>query len=239
MCGALFSLIISIYYPPYILGRFKAHYQDQEIRTDVILAVLARKPSEPYDFHKRVVAVDSFLSSSAAPSLVAANKRVSNILTKLTTEIPNNINSNILKESQEKSLAECIISLKSELKEYFDNKDYGTILSKLSSLKEWWILWTNKDKSFSDTIKSQKFILKCSGYFSIANVIIILLLIISVPTWHTFMKPLYLTTKEHTVTIINSYTPSSIFLLSHKFFSNWKSISCIFTNWNSHSIDSH
>jgi glycyl-tRNA synthetase beta chain len=120
----------------YILGRFKAHYQDQEIRTDVILAVLARKPSEPYDFHKRVVAVNSFLSSSAAPSLVAANKRVSNILTKLTTEIPNNINSNILKESQEKSLAECIISLKSELKEYFDNKDYGTILSKLSSLKE-------------------------------------------------------------------------------------------------------
>ena len=41
-----------------------------------------------------------------------------------------------MKESQEKSLAECIISLKSELKEYFDNKDYGTILSKLSSLKE-------------------------------------------------------------------------------------------------------
>ena len=120
----------------YILGRFKAHYQDQKIKTDVILTVLARKPTEPFDFHKRVVAVDEFSRTKSAPSLVAANKRVSNILSKVQGNIPNQIDSGLLKEPQEVTLAEKIITLNNDLKQFFDNKDYIEILSQLSLLKD-------------------------------------------------------------------------------------------------------
>ena len=98
--------------------------------------MLARKPTEPFDFHKRVVAVDEFSRTKSAPSLVAANKRVSNILSKVQGNIPNQIDSGLLKEPQEVTLAEKIITLNNDLKQFFDNKDYIEILSQLSLLKD-------------------------------------------------------------------------------------------------------
>ena len=120
----------------YILARFKALYQDQKIKTDVILSILARKPSEPYDFHRRVIAVNEFSTTDAAPSLIAANKRVSNILSKVNDTIPTNIDQSLLQVEQEKALAQTIINLSEELQQYFEQKDYTTILARLSLLKD-------------------------------------------------------------------------------------------------------
>ncbi|MCO4799925.1 MAG: glycine--tRNA ligase subunit beta, partial [Colwelliaceae bacterium] len=44
----------------FVLARFKAHYQEQNVSVDVIQAVLANSPTAPLDFDKRVSAVSHF-----------------------------------------------------------------------------------------------------------------------------------------------------------------------------------
>ena len=44
----------------FLLGRFRAWYQDQAISVDVIQAVLARRPTVALDFDRRVKAVAEF-----------------------------------------------------------------------------------------------------------------------------------------------------------------------------------
>ena len=66
----------------FMLGRFRAWYQDEGIAVDVIQAVLARRPTRPADFDARVRAVSHFRTLDSAEALAAANKRVSNILAK-------------------------------------------------------------------------------------------------------------------------------------------------------------
>ena len=66
----------------FMLGRFRAWYQDEGIAVDVIQAVLARRPTRPADFDARVRAVSHFRTLDSAEALAAANKRVANILAK-------------------------------------------------------------------------------------------------------------------------------------------------------------
>src|SRR5690606_35720400 len=72
----------------FLLGRFRAWYQEQGSSVDVIQAVLARRPTSPVDFDQRVHAVTAFRSLPAAEALAAANKRVSNILAKVEGPLP-------------------------------------------------------------------------------------------------------------------------------------------------------
>lgn len=120
----------------YILARFKANYQDSGIKTEVILAVLARKPACPYDFHRRVQAVSKFADNPAAESLSAANKRVSNILAKSANVSKAVVDRSLLVEEQEKCLFNVLESMKTELAPAFAEKDYDLVLGRLAELKD-------------------------------------------------------------------------------------------------------
>ncbi len=120
----------------YILARFKAFYQDLGIKTEVVLSVLARKPSKPFDFHRRVQAVSVFASNVAAESLSAANKRVSNILAKAEDSIPQRVDPAVLSDEYEIALYNAVESCKNELKSSFDTKNYDVALTRLALLKE-------------------------------------------------------------------------------------------------------
>ena len=61
----------------FMLGRFRARYQEEGHAVDTIQAVLARRPTKPADFDARVKAVSHFRTLEAAAALAAANKRVS------------------------------------------------------------------------------------------------------------------------------------------------------------------
>ena len=89
----------------FMLGRFRAWYQDEGIAVDVIQAVLARRPTRPADFDARVRAVSHFRTLDSAEALAAANKRVSNILAKADAAI-GEINLTACVEPAEKALAE-------------------------------------------------------------------------------------------------------------------------------------
>ncbi|MGR5470370.1 glycine--tRNA ligase subunit beta, partial [Vibrio astriarenae] len=52
----------------FMLGRFRAWYQDAGFSVDIIQAVLARRPTKPADFDQRVKAVSHFRELEAAES---------------------------------------------------------------------------------------------------------------------------------------------------------------------------
>ncbi|MGL5487473.1 MAG: glycine--tRNA ligase subunit beta [Shewanella sp.] len=120
----------------FLMARFRAWYQDKGINVDVILAVLARRPTRPADFDSRINAVSHFRSLEASSALAAANKRVSNILAKVEGELPTAINSALLTEAAEQALAAKLTELQPLLAPLFANADYQQALTLLASLRE-------------------------------------------------------------------------------------------------------
>ncbi|WP_297482513.1 glycine--tRNA ligase subunit beta [uncultured Photobacterium sp.] len=120
----------------FMLGRFRAWYQDAGFSIDVIQAVLAMHPTQPSDFDKRVKAVSHFRDLDAAESLAAANKRVGNILAKFDGELPATINNSLLVETAEKELAQKVETVVATLAPVFAAGDYQQALTELASLRE-------------------------------------------------------------------------------------------------------
>ena len=118
----------------FMLGRFRAWYQDEGIAVDVIQAVLARRPTRPADFDARVRAVSHFRTLDSAEALAAANKRVSNILAKADAAI-GEINLTACVEPAEKALAEVVLALRTEVQPLIAQGDYTTVLDKLANLR--------------------------------------------------------------------------------------------------------
>ena len=120
----------------FLMGRFRAWYQDKGISTDVILAVLARYPTRPTDFDNRILAVAHFRELEQATALAAANKRVSNILSKVTGELPQTVNNNLLLEPAEKALSTALAALIPQLEPLFAAGDYQQALTLLAQLRD-------------------------------------------------------------------------------------------------------
>ncbi|MEC6816648.1 glycine--tRNA ligase subunit beta [Photobacterium toruni] len=120
----------------FMLGRFRAWYQDAGFSIDVIQAVLAMHPTQPSDFDKRVKAVSHFRELDAAESLAAANKRVGNILAKFDGELPATVNDSLLVETAEKELAQKVATVVATLAPVFAAGDYQQALTELASLRE-------------------------------------------------------------------------------------------------------
>ena len=118
----------------FMLGRFRAWYQDEGIAVDVIQAVLARRPTRPADFDARVRAVSHFRTLDSAEALAAANKRVSNILAKADAAI-GEINLTACVELAEKALAEAVLALRTEIQPLIAQGDYTAVLDKLANLR--------------------------------------------------------------------------------------------------------
>ena len=118
----------------FMLGRFRAWYQDEGIAVDVIQAVLARRPTRPADFDARVRAVSHFRTLDSAEALAAANKRVSNILAKADATI-GEINLTACVEPAEKALAEAVLALRTEVQPLIAQGDYTAVLDKLANLR--------------------------------------------------------------------------------------------------------
>ncbi|MBC5852595.1 glycine--tRNA ligase subunit beta [Vibrio metschnikovii] len=120
----------------FMLGRFRAWYQDEGFSVDIIQAVLARRPTKPADFDQRVKAVSHFRELEAAEALAAANKRVGNILAKFAGQLPAEVDLALLQEPAEKALAQDVAVMSEALEPAFASGDYQQALSQLASLRE-------------------------------------------------------------------------------------------------------
>ncbi|WP_416306766.1 glycine--tRNA ligase subunit beta [Neptunicella sp. SCSIO 80796] len=120
----------------FILARFRAIYQEQNISVDVIQAVLARKPTRPADFAARIKGVAHFSSLDGAQSLAAANKRVGNILNKNEEAVPEACNPSLLQEPAEVQLNSELSRIKEITSSSLASGDYQAVLSELAKLKD-------------------------------------------------------------------------------------------------------
>ncbi|WP_108945049.1 glycine--tRNA ligase subunit beta [Shewanella halifaxensis] len=120
----------------FFMARFRAWYQDQGVSVDVILAVLARRPTSPADFESRIKAVAHFRTLEQASALAAANKRVSNILAKVEGELPAAIDAKLLVEDAEKALAAKLAELQPQLAPLFAEANYQQALALLATLRD-------------------------------------------------------------------------------------------------------
>ena len=119
----------------FMLGRFRAWYQDEGIAVDVIQAVLARRPTRPADFDARVRAVSHFRTLDSAEALAAANKRVANILAKAEGDI-GAIDVALCVEPAEQALAQSVLSLAKAVQPLIAQGEYTAVLDKLAGLRQ-------------------------------------------------------------------------------------------------------
>jgi glycyl-tRNA synthetase beta chain len=118
----------------FLLGRFRALYEEQGVSVDVVQAVLARRPTVAYDFDLRVQAVTGFRSNPEAEALAAANKRVSNILAKADA-VSTAVNADLLHEPAEQALYESLLAVNADVVSAVNSGDYDAALSQLASLR--------------------------------------------------------------------------------------------------------
>ncbi len=120
----------------YMLERFRAWYEDENISPEIFMAVAAKNLSEPLDINKRVHAVSQFSQLPEAQALAAANKRVSNILEKNGGDSTSTVNPDLLQENAEKALALQVSDKTQQVAPLFQARNYAEALSTLASLRE-------------------------------------------------------------------------------------------------------
>ena len=121
----------------YIIDRFNAWFNDDDIPTTAIQAVMAKSLSRPLDIVQRINAVAHFTQQPEALSLASANKRVANILSKqadFSSDIK--VDMDLLSAPEEIALAQAIARLVDPFGELIDSRNYTESLSLLAVLKE-------------------------------------------------------------------------------------------------------
>jgi glycyl-tRNA synthetase beta chain len=120
----------------YMIERFRAWYEDENIPVEVFRAVSAKRLTRPIDIQRRVHAVHAFTALPEAGALAAANKRVSNILGKLDASHEfSDVNTNLLVESEEKGLYSALESIKEVYSGHLSRAEYAETLATLASLR--------------------------------------------------------------------------------------------------------
>ncbi|MDF1763717.1 MAG: glycine--tRNA ligase subunit beta [Oleibacter sp.] len=120
----------------YLLDRFSAWYQDENIPTGVFQSVRALGVTNALDINRRVQAVFTFGKLEAAQALAAANKRVSNILAKSGGEsVEATVNTELLQQAEEQILAREVAAKQTALTPLMANADYSAALNELAGLR--------------------------------------------------------------------------------------------------------
>lgn len=120
----------------YALDRFSALYSDAGIRPDVFQAVRALELSRPLDIDRRVKAVANFSVLDQAEALAAANKRVSNLLSKAGDEVAAEVDTKLFSEAPEGQLWDAIQAAEADVSPLLAKSDYQASLQRLAGLRD-------------------------------------------------------------------------------------------------------
>ncbi|RKZ37438.1 MAG: glycine--tRNA ligase subunit beta, partial [Gammaproteobacteria bacterium] len=120
----------------FTMDRLRAYFVERGVTPEIFAAVLARRPTKPFDFAARINAVDSFCKLPEAASLAAANKRIQNILRKVEDAIPLKADDELFKEDAEWNLAAKLVGLSPRVNTMLDQRDYSGALTALAGLRE-------------------------------------------------------------------------------------------------------
>ena len=118
----------------FIYDRFAGGLRDQGYSAQEVDAVLALRPQRLAQVPQFLAAVRAFAALPESAALVAANKRVSNILKK-AGEVDAHVNPNLLPEQAEQDLYAALQRFVPEANAQFDAGDYTASLQTLAVLR--------------------------------------------------------------------------------------------------------
>ena len=121
----------------YIMDRFQAMYEEENISSEVFKSVAEGKIriTSPLDFNMRVRAVAVFNNLAEAQSLASANKRVANILSKSASANYGAVNVSLFQQDEECALATLIADKAGLVDPLLKARDYTAALCSLAELK--------------------------------------------------------------------------------------------------------
>ncbi|WXL25920.1 glycine--tRNA ligase subunit beta [Ectopseudomonas mendocina] len=120
----------------FIFDRLRARYEDEGVDVSVYQAVRAVSPTSPLDFDQRVKAVQVFRALPQAEALAAANKRVSNLLSKAEGKVPDTVEAHHFDNPNEFTLNAAIQKAEQAVKPLAAAREYSQALTQLASLRE-------------------------------------------------------------------------------------------------------
>ncbi len=121
----------------YLMERLRGYYLDQDQYTsEMFTSVAATHPTRPLDFNRRVLGVHGFLPLDEAPSLIAANKRIANILKKEAGDKTGVIEPTLFVEDAEIALHNALKGLQEKLPPLTAAGHYQEALVQLASLRQ-------------------------------------------------------------------------------------------------------
>ena len=119
----------------FFFERLRVMMREAGFTAQEVEAVLAKRVMKPADFVKRIEAVKKFTMLPEATSLSDANKRICNILRKVTGEIPSEVREDLLKEPAEKELYKALCEHEPVAKLLYESGGYEGMLASLTPLK--------------------------------------------------------------------------------------------------------
>lgn len=118
----------------FIFDRLKGYCLDKGYSADEFDAVMTLAPAEPLDFMQRIAALKAFRHKPEAESLVAANKRIRNILKKSDSAPAATVGK--LVEPSEIALLAAAEQSAQDIQPLLAQRDYQATLNRLASLRE-------------------------------------------------------------------------------------------------------
>jgi glycyl-tRNA synthetase beta chain len=123
----------------YIIERLRAYYVEGDagiaVTTEMFDAVLATRPVSPLDFDARLRALVEFLRLPEAQALAAANKRIANILRKVSEPVGDRVDANQLIDPAEQILGEQVAAIAHQVEPRFAAREYTEALKSLAVLR--------------------------------------------------------------------------------------------------------
>jgi len=119
----------------FVTDRLAGNLREQGYHAQEVDAVLALRPQRLGEIPKRLAAVRAFAALPEAVALAAANKRVGNILKKVTGEVSGLINLELLKEPAEQALHQAVSAIAPKADAAFAAGDYAESLQVLAALR--------------------------------------------------------------------------------------------------------
>jgi len=119
----------------FIFERLRSWYLEQGVAANAFHAVLARSPVSLLDFQRRLEAIESFQKLPQATSLIAAHKRVNNIIKKAGLITQTDFITDLLEDDAEKELAAEINMAEQIIQPLFAEGFYSEALKILAELK--------------------------------------------------------------------------------------------------------
>mgnify|MGYP006152385661 FL=1 len=120
----------------FIFDRLRARYEDEGVEVAVYQAVRAVSPTSPLDFDQRVQAVQAFRALPQAAALAAANKRVSNLLSKAEGQVAASVEAHHFDNPSEFALNAAIQQAEHAVRPLAAGRQYNLALSQLANLRE-------------------------------------------------------------------------------------------------------